>query len=216
MALPTFLDFILHIDTHLSTIIQRYGHITYLFLFIIIFCETGLVFAPFLPGDSLLFATGALAAQHILNIWIILPLFAIASILGDSVNYYIGHHIGKRLSNNSKLVNPDHLKHTKQFYKKYGSKTIVLARFVPVVRTFAPFVAGIGEMNYPLFLTYNVLGGVLWVGLFIIGGYLFGNVQWVKDHFGIVLIGIIITSIIPAVIEFIRHRRARALSATEK
>ena len=211
MPLPSFIDFVLHIDKHLSTLIQTYGVGTYLILFLIVFCKTGLVVTPFLPGHSLLFASGAFAAQGVLNFGILVALLVFASIAGDSANFSIGRHIGKKLERNEKLVNPHYIKHTQEFYKKYGSKTIVLARFVPIVRTFAPFVAGIGRMNYSQFMFYNVIGGIIWVGLFTTAGYLFGNIPWVQDNFGIVVIGIIIASIIPAVVEFVRHRKNNSL-----
>lgn len=207
MALPGFVDFVLHIDKHLSTLIQTYGVGTYIILFLIIFCETGLVVTPFLPGDSLLFATGAFAAQGVLNIWLMLTLLIVAAVLGDSVNFWIGHHIGKRLAKGSKIVNPAHIQRTQDFYNKYGSKTIVLARFIPIVRTFAPFVAGIGNMHYGKFMFYNVIGGLIWVGLFTMAGYLFGNIPWVQDNFSLVILGIIAVSVVPAAIEFLRHRK---------
>ena len=213
MALPEFIDFILHVDKHLSTLIQTYGLGTYIILFLIVFCETGLVVTPFLPGDSLLFATGAFAAQGVLNILITIILLTLAAVLGDSANFWIGHHIGKRISHDSKIINPQHIKRTQEFYKKYGSKTIVLARFVPIVRTFAPFVAGVGNMNYGKFMFYNILGGILWVGLFTMAGYLFGNIQWVQDNFSIVILGIIVVSVIPAVIEFLRHRKTTVVQS---
>lgn len=207
MALSSFIDFILHIDKNLSLLIQNYGTGTYLILFLIIFSETGLVVAPFLPGDSLLFATGAFAAQGVLNLWLVVILLCAAAILGDSVNFWIGYHIGKKWEKSGKYLNKDYLHHTENFYKKYGSKTIVLARFVPIIRTFAPFVAGVGKMNYQTFIFYNILGAILWIGLFVIGGYLFGNIPWVKSNFSIVIIGIILVSFVPAIIEYLRHRK---------
>jgi membrane-associated protein len=204
-------DVFLHLDRYLLGFLSDYGLWVYALLFAIIFAETGFVVTPFLPGDSLLFVAGTLAAGSGLDVQWLIPLLIAASFSGDNTNYWIGHHLGKRLVHNTKLVNPDYLKHTQEFYKKYGSKTIVLSRFVPIIRTFAPFVAGVGSMSYPTFMFYNIIGALLWVGLFTMGGYLFGNIPWVQANFGIVVIGIIILSIIPAVIEFLRHRRHNAV-----
>lgn len=211
MAVSSFIDFILHIDKHLSSLIQNYGMGTYLILFLIIFLETGFVVTPFLPGDSLLFATGAFAAQGVLNLWLVIILLLIAAIAGDSLNFWIGHHVGKRWLRDGKLINKDYLQHTEEFYKKHGNKTVVLARFLPVIRTFAPFVAGIGRMHYPTFVLYNILGALLWIGLFVISGYLFGNISWVQDNFSLVILTIIILSFVPGVIEYLRHRKKRKI-----
>lgn len=201
------LDAVLHIDRHLGEVIQQWGPWIYAILFLIIFCETGLVVTPILPGDSLLFAIGALCATGSLNLALILVLLCIAAILGDSVNYAIGAYIGpKAFSGKYKLLNPAHLEKTHQFYERYGGKTIIIARFVPIVRTFAPFVAGIGKMTYSRFMSFNVFGGLLWVCSMTLLGYAFGNHPFVKKNFGVVVIAIIIISILPAVIEIIRER----------
>jgi membrane-associated protein len=211
MILYLIADFILHIDKHLVLIIQNFGAWSYLLLFLIIFAETGLVVLPFLPGDSLLFASGALAAAGSFNIVeLVLVIFA-AAVLGDSANYAVGKLIGdKMIKSGSRFLKKEYLDRTHNFYEKYGGKTIVLARFVPIVRTFAPFVAGLGKMNYLHFFVYNVTGGFLWVALFVLGGYFFGNVPVVKNNFSLVIILIIIISVMPMVIEYIRHRRQKA------
>ncbi len=204
-----FADFILHLDKYIGAIIQDYGILTYAILFIIIFCETGLVVAPFLPGDSLLFAAGAFAGLGSLNITWLFVFMAGAAILGDTANYWLGHFIGPKIfaRENSRFLNKKHLERTCQFYEKYGGKTIIIARFIPVIRTFAPFVAGIGKMSYPRFISYNIFGGILWPAVFIFGGYFFGNIAFVKENFSLVIFAIIATSIIPAIIEFFLHRR---------
>jgi len=210
-----FLDFVLHLDKHLSSLIQSYGVWTYLILFVIIFLETGLVVTPFLPGDSLLFAAGTFAAAKALNVlWVFVCLSA-AAVLGDTVNYWIGHLVGPKVfqQEKSRFFKKEHLERTHRFYEKYGAETIIIARFVPIIRTFAPFVAGIGRMSYGKFISYNVVGGIGWVALFVFGGYFFGNIPFIKRNFGLVIIGIIIVSMIPAVIEFVRHRRASRLQA---
>ena len=193
----------------MNEIIISYKSWTYLVLFLIIFCETGLVFTPFLPGDSLLFAAGALAALGSLNPLILFLLLAVAAILGDTVNYWIGEFIGEKLFDSKKLkfLKREHLDKTHQFYEKHGGKTIIIARFVPIIRTFAPFVAGIGSMTYAKFLSYNFLGGILWVGLFIFGGYYFGNLPFVKSNFSAVILAIVIISVLPGVIEYLRNRK---------
>ena len=202
------LDYILHLDAHLATLVAQFGTWTYAILFLIIFAETGLVVTPFLPGDSLLFATGALAAVTDLNVFILFVLLTIAAILGDAVNYWVGKNVGMRLFDGRiKYLKPEYLDRTHAFYEKYGGKTIVIARFVPIVRTFAPFVAGMGSMSYAKFATYNIAGGVLWIGSLLFAGYLFGNIPIVKDNFGLVIIGIIILSILPAVVELVKGRR---------
>jgi membrane-associated protein len=208
--LSRLLDFVLHLDKHLSSLIQTYGLWTYLILFVIIFLETGLVVTPFLPGDSLLFAAGTFAAAKALNVlWLFFVLSA-AAILGDTVNYWIGHFVGPRVfhQGKSRFFKKEHLDRTHRFYEKYGAETIIIARFVPIIRTFAPFVAGIGRMSYWKFISYNVIGGIGWVALFVFGGYFFGNIPFIKRNFGLVIIAIIIVSTIPAVVEFCRHRRA--------
>lgn len=207
--LTYLLDLFLHLDKHLNEIIISYKSWTYLVLFLIIFCETGLVFTPFLPGDSLLFAAGALAALGSLNPLILFLLLAVAAILGDTANYWIGEFIGEKLFDSKKLkfLKREHLDKTHQFYEKHGGKTIIIARFVPIIRTFAPFVAGIGSMTYPKFLSYNFLGGILWVGLFIFGGYYFGNLPFVKSNFSTVILAIVIISVLPGVIEYLRNRK---------
>lgn len=200
----------MHLDKHLDHIIQYYGLWTYFILFLIIFCETGLVVMPLLPGDSLLFAAGAFAARGSLNPWWLFVLLAIAAVAGDTVNYAIGHVVGPKVfhKENVRFLNKKHLERTHQFYEKYGGKTIILARFVPIVRTFAPFVAGIGSMTYIRFLSYNVIGGISWVAVFVFGGYRFGNIPAVRHNFTLVIIAIIIISVMPGVIEYIRHRRS--------
>jgi len=206
-----FVDFLLHLDRHLAEIIQNYGVWTYLILFLIIFCETGLVVAPFLPGDSLLFATGAFCAGRGLSLGWILLLLSVAAILGDTVNYWVGYWLGPNaLKNQHRWLKREHLDRTHAFFEKYGGKTIILARFVPIVRTFAPFVAGIGSMTYWRFITYNVVGGLIWVGGFVLAGYWFGNQPVVKKNFTLVILAIIVVSVLPMVIEFIRHRRCPA------
>lgn len=203
-------DFIIHIDKHLGEIISQYGFWTYAILFLIIFCETGLVVTPFLPGDSLLFATGAFCAIGALDVWTSFTLIAVAAIIGDTVNYYIGSKIGhKAFSGKYKFLKKEHLDKTHQFYEKYGGKTIIIARFVPIVRTFAPFVAGVGEMTYSKFVIYNIVGGIVWSGIFVFAGYLFGNMPFIKSNFTIVIFAIIFISIVPMIIEFIKHRRAK-------
>ena len=201
-------DFVLHIDHHLDQIIQTYGTWTYLLLFGIVFCETGLVVTPFLPGDSLLFAVGTFAARGSLDLVTSLTVLASASIIGDTVNYVIGRRVGPAVfqKKESRLFNPAHLVRAHHFYEKYGAKTIVLARFLPILRTFAPFVAGIGRMRYPKFLAFSVAGSATWVGLFVLAGYFFGNIPIVRDHFSIVIMVIIAMSVVPVVSEFIRHR----------
>lgn len=207
--LAKLLDFVLHLDKHLSTLIQTYGLWTYLILFLVIFCETGLVVTPFLPGDSLLFAAGTFAAAKALHVgWLFLILSA-AAIIGDTVNYWIGHFFGPKIFHKEKtrFFKKEYLDRTHRFYEKYGAETIIIARFVPIIRTFAPFVAGIGRMTYWKFISYNVIGGIGWVALFVFGGYFFGNIPLVRKNFGLVIIAIIIISTIPAVVEFFRHRR---------
>ena len=205
------LDYVLHLDKHLHAIILDYGWWTYLILFLVIFCETGLVVTPFLPGDSLLFAIGTFAALGSLDLGLTMALLAAAAILGDAVNYAIGYRVGPRVFGHgrSRLLNREHLERTHRFYERYGAKTIVIARFVPIVRTFAPFVAGIGRMTYARFALYNVAGGLGWIVSLTGAGYLFGNIPVVRDNFTLVVFAIIAISILPAVIEVLRQRRRR-------
>ena len=208
--LKYLIDFVLHLDKHLVELVQHYGVWTYALLFLIIFCETGLVVTPFLPGDSLLFAIGALAAKGALNIYWVMILLSLAGILGDTVNYWIGQSVGPKvfISSSYRWLNRSHLERTHEFYEKYGGKTIIIARFIPIIRTFAPFVAGIGRMSYAKFLAYNVVGGVLWICLFSLAGYWFGNIPMVKNNFTLVIFAIIIISVLPAVFEVLRAKRS--------
>jgi membrane-associated protein len=207
--------YLLHFDEHLKTFVANYQYWTYLLLFVIIFCETGLVFTPFLPGDSLLFAAGALAAMGSLNIWLLLVILIAAAILGDTLNYWIGHWFGLTLFDGRfKMLKKEHLDKTHRFYAKYGGKTIILARFVPIVRTFAPFVAGMGAMDYRHFISFNVIGGTIWVALFLFLGYFFGTLPFVQAHFELVVVAIIGISIVPAIYEFWAERRRTRMSAT--
>ncbi len=204
------IDLVLHIDVHLGELVANYGIWIYAILFVIIFCETGLVVTPFLPGDSLLFVAGALSAigSNNMNVHLMVILLICAAVLGDALNYTIGKRFGEKMFSNpdSKIFKPSHLEKTHRFYEKYGAKTIVIARFVPIVRTFAPFVAGMGKMSYRYFASYNVIGGVLWVCLLTYAGYLFGDLDFVKNNMSLLIIAIIIVSIIPGVVEFIRNR----------
>jgi membrane-associated protein len=207
-------DFILHIDRHLGQIIADYGTWTYLILFVIIFVETGLVVMPFLPGDSLLFAAGAFAATGALDPWAVFLLLAFAAILGDTVNYWIGHRIGPRVFREDvRFLKREYLERTQRFYEKHGGKTIFLARFVPIIRTFAPFVAGVGAMTYGHFITYNVVGGIAWVTIFTFLGYFFGTLPFVQDNFTFVVLAIIFISVLPAVYEVIKERMRSARKA---
>lgn len=209
--IKTFIDIFMHLDRHLSTIIQSYGVWTYAILFLIIFCETGLVVLPLLPGDSLLFAAGAFAAVGAFDIYWLAILLAIAAILGDTVNYGIGHYLGPRVFSRQdvRFLNREYLDRTHNFYEKYGGKTIIIARFVPIIRTFAPFVAGVGSMTYSRFIAYNIVGGLAWIAIFVAGGYFFGNIPIVRKNFTLVIMAIILISVMPGVIEFLRHRRRR-------
>ena len=202
--------FLLHFDESLATVINLFGPLTYVILFLVVFAETGLVVTPFLPGDSLLFAVGTLAGGNYLNIFIVYITLLIAAILGDTVNYWIGHHLGPRVfsKENSRIFNKAYLKKTDDFYKKHGGKTIILARFVPIIRTFAPFVAGVGKMHYRTFLFYNVTGGFLWVTSLTFAGYFFGQMPFIKENFEFAVIGIVIISFAPMIIELAKHRLA--------
>jgi len=205
--ISNLVDFILHLDVHLNTIIQNFGIWTYLILFLIIFLETGAVVTPFLPGDSLLFAAGSFAALGSLNPIALFIILTAAAILGDALNYWIGHYIGPRaFSGNVRFLKKEYLDRTHGFYERHGGKTIILARFIPIIRTFAPFVAGIGAMTYSRFFLFNVIGAITWVGLFVFGGYFFGNLQFVKDNFTIVIMAIIVISVLPGVFEFAREK----------
>jgi membrane-associated protein len=212
-----FIDIVLHLDKHLVWVVQNYGAYIYVVLFAIIFCETGLVVTPFLPGDSLLFVAGTLAATGHMDVHGLFATLALASFLGDNTNYWIGRYTGPKVfhSSKSRWLNRAYLERTHEFYARHGGKTIVIARFMPIVRTFAPFVAGVGSMTYPHFLTYNVLGGFLWVTLFVFAGYFFGSVPFVKEHFELVIIGIIAISVIPVVYEFLRSRLEKRQQAGE-
>ncbi len=199
-------DLFLHLDEHLANIISQYGAWTYGILFAIIFLETGVVVTPFLPGDSLLFAAGTFAALGSLNVYLLAGLLIVAAILGDTVNYSIGHYLGER-AYNIKFLKKEYFDRTHAFFEKHGGKTIFLARFVPIVRTFAPFVAGIGKMSYGYFITYNFVGGIVWVLLFTFAGYFFGNIPFVKKNFEFVIIAIILVSVLPMIIEWWKARR---------
>lgn len=214
----TFIDFFLHLDKHLVELVQNYGTATYWILFLIIFCETGLVVTPILPGDSLLFATGAIAALGSLNIHVIVGLLIVAAVLGDGVNYWIGSKLGMKVfeNKNSRIFKQEYLKKTQSFYDRYGGKTIVIARFVPIVRTFAPFLAGIGSMSYAKFAMYNITGAILWISSITYAGYFFADHEIVKKNFSLVILGIIVVSLLPAVIEFARayyQERGKSTSA---
>ena len=212
MDLSFLVDLFLHLDKHLAEVIRAYGPWTYALLFTIVFLETGLVVTPLLPGDSLLFAAGSFAALGALDLSLLFLLLTLAAILGDTLNYAIGHYLGPKVFHyeRSRFFNPEHLKRTHEFYEKYGGKTIIIARFVPIVRTFAPFVAGVGSMTYARFALFNVVGAVLWVTVCLAAGYIFGNVPFVREHFTLVVLGIIFVSILPGIFEWMRQRRDAA------
>lgn len=205
-------DFVLHLDRHLDSLVTQFGPWLYVILFLIVFCETGLVVTPILPGDSLLFAVGALTAREGgLNFWIVLVTLGVAAILGDTVNYWIGFFLGDKVQKRfPRIVKPEYLQRTHNFYERYGGKTIIIARFVPIVRTFAPFVAGVGKMTYSRFMMFNVTGALLWIGLLVPAGHFFGNLQIVRKNFSLVVMAIIFLSILPGVIEYLRVRNRRA------
>ncbi len=213
-VLWSFLDVLLHLHDHLGAVIEQYGVWTYLILFAIVFCETGLVVTPLLPGDSLLFVVGTFAALGALDLALTLALLSAAAVAGDTVNYAIGYRVGPSVfrKERSRFFNREYLDRTHRFYERHGAKTIVIARFVPIIRTFAPFVAGVGRMTYSRFLVYNVAGGVAWIVILVFGGYLFGNIEWVKRNLTVVILGIVALSMLPGVIEFLRQR-ARPSSA---
>lgn len=203
------LDIFLHLDKHLADIVSQYGTLTYVILFLIIFAETGLVVTPFLPGDSLLFATGAIVSlpDNGLNIWVMGALLFVAAVLGDTVNYAVGKYIGARVfEQDFRLIKREYLLRTQEFYARHGGKTIIMARFIPIIRTFAPFIAGVGTMNYAQFILYNVVGGFLWVTIFLAAGYHFGMMEAVRKNFTLVIFAIILLSIMPAVVEYLRQR----------
>lgn len=203
-------DFFLHLDKYLGSIISTYGTLTYFILFAVIFCETGLVVTPFLPGDSLLFTVGTFSALGALDITTVSTLLVAAAIIGDNLNYWIGRYVGPKVfsKESSKLLNKKHLEKTKLFFEKYGTKAIIIARFMPIIRTFTPFIAGVGAMYYPKFLVFDIIGGLVWVLSFTLGGYFFGNIPVVKQNFTIVIMAIIIISVMPAAIEFFKAWRA--------
>ncbi|HZD58625.1 MAG TPA: DedA family protein [Anaerolineales bacterium] len=202
-----FIDLFIHLDEHLNLVIQTYGTWTYLLLFAIIFLETGFVVTPFLPGDSLLFAAGTFAGLGSLNVGLLYVLLSLAAILGDTANYWIGHFIGPRaFTGNVRFLKKEYLDRTHEFYERHGGKTIILARFIPIIRTFAPFVAGVGKMSYGHFIAYNIVGGLSWVALFTFGGYFFGNLPFVQENFTFVVMAIILISVLPGVFEFLKSR----------
>jgi membrane-associated protein len=210
--LSSFIDIILHLDAHLLVLVQQYGMWVYAILFAIIFSETGLVIAPFLPGDSLLFVAGALCGMGSLDLQILLPLLMLAAFGGDNTNYWVGRLLGLRLVNSPKqrFIKHEHLEKTHLFFEKHGGKTILFARFLPIIRTFAPFVAGIGTMSYRLFLMFSALGSMAWIGSLTLAGYFFGNIPVIKNNLTLMIVGIIFISFIPAILEYIKHRRQQA------
>jgi membrane-associated protein len=209
--ISSFIDIVLHLDAHLLALVHEYGMWVYGILFGIIFAETGLVIAPFLPGDSLLFVIGALCGMGSLELQVAMPLLILAAFMGDNTNYWVGRLLGLRLLNhpNQRWIKHEHLEKTHAFYEKHGGKTIIFARFLPIIRTFAPFVAGIGVMNYRLYLMFSILGGVAWIGSLILAGYFFGNIPVIKNNLTLMVIVIVFVSFVPAIREFIKHRRQR-------
>ena len=210
--ISAFIDIVLHLDTHLLVLVQQYGVWIYAILFAIIFAETGLVVAPFLPGDSLLFVIGALCGMGSLQLQVALPLLILAAFMGDNTNYWVGRLLGLRLLNhpNQRWIKHEHLEKTHAFYAKHGGKTVIFARFLPIIRTIAPFVAGIGTMNYRLYLMFSILGGVAWIGSLMLAGYFFGNIPVIKNNLTLMIIVIVFISFVPAILEFIKHRRRQA------
>jgi membrane-associated protein len=210
--LAQFVDIVLHLDQHLTLLIQHYGAWVYLILFLIIYCETGLVVAPFLPGDSLLFVAGTMAAAGAMDVHGLFALLVVAAFGGDNTNYWIGRYLGPRVfrRERSRFFNPAHLLRTQRFYEKHGGKTVMIARFLPVIRTFAPFVAGIGRMRYPRYLFYSFSGSVFWIGFFVYGGYYFGNLPFVRNNLTAFILGIVAISILPGVVAFLREKFSRA------
>jgi membrane-associated protein len=205
--ISTAIDFFLHIDVHLNEIILQYGTLTYGILFFIIFAETGFVFTPFLPGDSLLFAAGTFAARGSFDVYLLAVLLIVAAIAGDNVNYWVGRKLGIKLFDRfNKLLKKEYLEKTHKFYEKHGGKTIILARFFPIIRTFSPFVAGLGKMEYSRFVLNDVAGGIIWISVFVFGGYFFGNIPIVQKNFSLVIVVIVVISVIPAISEFVRHK----------
>ena len=212
MSLSSLIDVFTHMDAYLDTLVRQYNVWAYVFLFVIIFIETGLVVTPFLPGDSLIFATGAIAARGSgISVPLVLALLFIAAIAGDTVNYQIGHLLRNRVKRREhiRFVKMEYIDRTQAFFEKNGGKTITIARFIPIIRTFAPFVAGVGEMSYKRFLGYNVMGGICWVSLMFAFGFFFGNIAFIKDHFSLVVVAIVVISVIPAVFSFVRNRLAK-------
>lgn len=210
--ISSFIDIVLHLDAHLLVLVQEYGMWVYAILFGIIFAETGLIIAPFLPGDSLLFVIGALCGMGSLELQIAMPLLILAAFMGDNTNYWVGRLLGLRMLNhpNQRLIKHEHLEKTRIFYAKHGGKTIIFARFLPIIRTFAPFVAGIGIMNYRLYLMFSILGGAAWIGSLTLAGYFFGNIPIIKNNLTLMIIVIVFVSFVPAIREFIKHRRQQA------
>jgi len=205
------IDLFINLDKHLNVVIQNFGAWTYFVLFLIIFCETGLVVTPILPGDSLLFAAGALAASSSLEVGWLFGLLSVAAVAGDTVNYWIGYFIGPKVfhNNNVRFLKKEYLERTHRFYEKHGGETIIIARFIPIIRTFAPFVAGIGTMTYWRFISYNIIGGIAWIAIFVFGGYYFGNLPYVRDNFSLVIVAIVLISVMPGVVKFMQERRNR-------
>ncbi len=204
--MPESIFFFLHLDSYLAPLVQEYGTLSYVILFVVVFCETGLVFMPFLPGDSLIFVSAALAGGGVLNPWLLWLVFFVASVLGDSVNYSLGRRFGRRMEG-SRWLKPEHLEKTRDFYARYGKKTIILARFIPVIRTIAPFVAGMGKMDPKIFLSFNVIGGFVWVSFFTLAGSLFGKIPWVKENLEMMILLIIFLSLLPPVFEWWREKK---------
>jgi membrane-associated protein len=210
------IDFVLHVDRYLNVLVQNYGIGVYFILFLVVFVETGLVLMPFLPGDSLIFISGTLAGAGILKFWVLFFVFFFAAVIGDTVNYWLGYYLGKKVFEKSRLFNEEYLHRTEVFYTKHGRKTIFFARFIPIIRTFAPFVAGIGKMEYKRFFLFNIIGALVWVPLFLVSGYYLGNVPLVRDNLVIVTLLIIIISFIPPIIEYIKHKRRKSKAKKAK